>query len=434
MTQQSNACKTVMPLQSVRVLDLSRYVAGPYCASILADLGAEVIRVEPVGGGEDRDLMPIGGGPGGALFLQANRNKRSIAVDTKSAMGRRILDRLIATADVVVTNMSTKTLARLSLDRASLERIKPDIISANVSAFGAVGRLSERNGFDSVGQGMSGAVYLAGKPKSPARAGCSYVDYGTGLAAAMGVLAAICHKNRSGVGLDVQASLLATALTFSNGWHIEAALRERDHAPFGNLSPNSAPSDIYRTSDGFIVVQVIGAPMFARWAELVGQPQLVQDRRLKTDAARGRHGRRISRIMQDWAAPRTSADALETLARHGLPAGPIYSPGQLIADELVAETGILQQVVHRGLRRPAPLAGPIVRFGNIDPAIRNPAPTAGADTRQILEGLGLTRHDIAALEKQGAVSCGVGQRTPKVRKRQVNDSGIPRQGGPGASQ
>ena len=409
-----------MPLQSVRVVDLSRYVAGPYCASILADLGAEVIRVEPIGGGEDRDLVPVGGGSGGALFLQANRNKKSIAIDTKSATGRAVLEQLIATADVVVTNMPSKTLARLSLDRASLERIKPDIITANVSAFGTEGRLSERNGFDGVGQAMSGAVYLGGKRKAPARAGCSYVDFGTGLAAAMGVLAALFHRKSSGVGLDVQASLLATALTFANGWHIEAALRELDRAPFGNLSPNSAPSDIYRTSDGFIVVQVIGAPMFARWAELVGQPELVHDRRLKTDAARGRHGRRISKIMQEWAATRTSADALETLARHGLPAGPVYSPRQLIADELVAETGILQQVVHPGLQRPAPLAGPIVRFGNVDATIRNPAPTAGADTRQVLEHLGLTGQEIAALEEQGAVSCGLDQVTPKVRKRRAS--------------
>ena len=409
-----------MPLQSVRVVDLSRYVAGPYCASILADLGAEVIRVEPIGGGEDRDLVPVGGGSGGALFLQANRNKKSIAIDTKSATGRAVLEQLIATADVVVTNMPSKTLARLSLDRASLERIKPDIITANVSAFGTEGRLSERNGFDGVGQAMSGAVYLGGKRKAPARAGCSYVDFGTGLAAAMGVLAALFHRKSSGVGLDVQASLLATALTFANGWHIEAALRELDRAPFGNLSPNSAPSDIYRTSDGFIVVQVIGAPMFARWAELVGQPELVHDRRLKTDAARGRHGRRISKIMQEWAATRTSADALETLARHGLPAGPVYSPRQLIADELVAETGILQQVVHPGLQRPAPLAGPIVRFGNVDPTIRNPAPPAGADTRQVLEHLGLTGQEIAALEEQGAVSCGLDQVTPKVRKRRAS--------------
>ena len=409
-----------MPLQSVRVVDLSRYVAGPYCASILADLGAEVIRVEPVGGGEDRDLVPVGGGSGGALFLQANRNKKSIAIDTKSATGRAVLEKLIATADVVVTNMPSKTLARLSLDRASLERIKPDIITANVSAFGTEGRLSERNGFDGVGQAMSGAVYLGGKRRAPARAGCSYVDFGTGLAAAMGVLAALFHRKSSGVGLDVQASLLATALTFANGWHIEAALRELDRAPFGNLSPNSAPSDIYRTSDGFIVVQVIGAPMFARWAELVGQPELVHDRRLKTDAARGRHGRRISKIMQEWAATRTSADALETLARHGLPAGPVYSPRQLIADELVAETGILQQVVHPGLQRPAPLAGPIVRFGNVDPTIRNPAPPAGADTRQVLEHLGLTGQEIAVLEEQGAVSCGLGQVTPKMRKRRVS--------------
>jgi crotonobetainyl-CoA:carnitine CoA-transferase CaiB-like acyl-CoA transferase len=399
-----SAARAGLPLHGVRVVDLSRYVAGPYCASILADLGADVIRVEPVGGGEDRELVPLGGGPGGALFLQTNRNKRSMELDTKSSAGRKILERLIATADAVITNMPAKALKRLGLDRASLEGIKPGIVTANVSAFGMKGRLSDRNGFDGVGQCMSGAAYLGGKRNSPARAGCSYVDYGTGLAAALGVVAALLHRDRGGPGMDVQASLLATALTFANGWHIEAAVRGMDRKPFGNLSPNSAPSDIYRTQDGFIVVQVIGGPMFARWATLVGRPELASDRRHATDAARGKRGRQISKIMQAWASGRTSREALEILAQHGLPAGPVYSPRQLIEDELVAETGMLQPVEHSGLARAAPIAAPIVRFGGVDDGIRAPAPEAGADTVAVLESLGLGEREIAELEQMRVVS------------------------------
>lgn len=420
MSEGDSSPSQPLPLRRLRVIDLSRYVAGPYCASILADLGAEVIRVEPIGGGEDRELVPLGGGSGGALFLQSNRNKKSIALDTRSPDGRALLERLIQSADVVITNMPAKTLRRLSLDRDSLERIKPDIITANVSAFGNQGVLGDRNGFDGVGQGMSGSAYLAGSRKSPSRAGCSFVDYGTGLAAALGVLAGLIHKMNGDAGLDVQASLLATALTFANGWHIEEAVRGLDRAPFGNLSPNSAPSDIYRTRDGFIVVQVIGRPMFARWADLVGRTDLLTDKRFATDASRGRNGRMISKIMQEWLLQRSSAEALETLAQHGLPAGPVYSPRQLIEDALVAETGVLQQVAHPGLDRPAPLAGPIVRLGKVDMSIRRPAPAVGEDTLDILGGLGLTPDEISALETSGIVSWKLNEERGSRRRRRAD--------------
>jgi crotonobetainyl-CoA:carnitine CoA-transferase CaiB-like acyl-CoA transferase len=406
-----------LPLTSVRVIDLSRYLAGPYCGSILADLGAEVIRVEPVGGGEDRGLVPLGEDTGGALFLQANRNKKSLALDIKQSSGRRVLERLIATADVVLTNMPASALRKQSLDRVTLERIKPAIITANVSAFGTDGRLSERNGFDGIGQAMSGAAYLGGKRNHPVRAGCSYVDYGAGLAAAVGVLAALIHRSQTGVGQDVQASLLATAITFANGWHIEESVRRLDRRPFGNCSPNSAPSDVYRTQDGFIVVHVIGRQMFARWAKLIGRPEFISDPKLQTDAARGKAGPRLSRVMNEWTQQRTSTEAIETLTRSGVPAGPVYSPRQLLDDELVTETGIFQYVAHPGLDRPAPLAAPIVRLTESDPAIRRPAPSAGQHTVEILKALGMTPAEIESLALQRTISCGLQSQGENSRKK-----------------
>src|SRR5262245_22674002 len=156
-------------LGGLRVLDFSRYIAGPFCASILGDLGAEVIRVEPAAGGEDRQLVPVVEGGEGALFLQLNRNKKSLAIETRSTEGREAIERLIRTADVVVTNMPLSALKKLRLDYDTLRALKPDIIVTNLSAFGVQGALADRTGFDAVAQGVSGAAYLGGDERGPSR-------------------------------------------------------------------------------------------------------------------------------------------------------------------------------------------------------------------------------------------------------------------------
>ena len=397
--------QALLPLEGFRVIDLSRFLAGPFCASILADFGAEVIRVEPLDGGEDRGLVPLGGkDPGGAIFQQTNRNKKSLALDIRSPDGRALLERLLATADVVLTNMPRDTLLRARLDRESLSCIRADIVTANISAYGTDGPLASRNGFDGVGQAMSGAAWLAGDGETPARAGCSYVDYGAGMAAALGILAALIRRGRTGEGEDVQASLLGTALTFANPWHIEEAIRGLGRAPFGNRSPNSAPSDVFRTLDGHIVVQIISNPMFARWAMLMGHPELIDDPELQDDAARGRQGERISGIMSEWTAVRTSEEALSVLAQSGLPAGPVYSPRQLVEDPLVAQSQLLSPVQIPGHTRPAPIAGPVARLDGVGPGIRACAPFVGQNTRAVLLDIGVSAAEMASLAARGIIA------------------------------
>ena len=393
-----------LPLSSLRVIDFSRYIAGPFCASILADLGAEVIRIEPVAGGEDRGLVPLGDAPDGALFMQMNRNKKSLAINTKTNEGRDLVERLISSADVVVTNMPVDTLRQNALDRISLQRLRPNIITVNISAFGPTGRLSERTGFDAIGQALSGAAYLAGTEGAPARSSSSYVDYGTGLAGAIGVLAALIQRDATGKGQDVQASLLATALTFINVAHIEEAVLGLKREPFGNRSPHSGPSDFFRTKDGTIAVQVVGERMFARWAKLIGRTDFLQDGRFKDDASRGRYGEHLSLAMREWTLKRTTVEALQALADAGIPAGPIYSPEQVVSDELVAETGILGKIGYPGLAAAAPLAELIVRLADRDTSIRSRAPLVGEHTDEILRGLGVADAEIERLRRSGIVA------------------------------
>jgi crotonobetainyl-CoA:carnitine CoA-transferase CaiB-like acyl-CoA transferase len=391
----------VLLLQGIRVIDLSRFIAGPYCGAILADLGAEVIRVEPVGGGEDRRLVPVARGGEGALFLQLNRNKLSVALDINAPAGRAALERLIATAQVVLTNMPPQGLKKQNLEYATLRAIKPDLIVTNLSAFGMTGRLSNRTGFDGVAQGMSGAAYLGGKPGRPARSASSYVDYGTGLAAALGTVAAVMHHMRTGEGQEVQASLLGTAMAFLNAMHIEEAVLRTGRKPYGNRSPNSGPSDMFPTADGTIVIQVVGNAMFRRLATVIGRPDLPQQKRFATDSARGRNGAALSRMVATWTRARTSAEALDLLERAGVPGGPIYTPRDALDDPGIAEAGIFNAMPFPGADAPLPLAGLPLRFGRLEAGVRTRPPLAGEHTERVLRGAGLSEQDIAVLLRDG---------------------------------
>src|SRR6478752_8428826 len=211
-------------LEGVRVLDFGRYIAGPYCATLLAEFGAEVIRVEKRDGSEDRFVAPVGENGEGALFLQINRNKKCITLDPMKPEGQEVMRRLVTTADVVVANLPPQTLRAMKLDYESLKAIKPDIILTTATAFGNPGPWSERVGFDGVAQVMSGAVYMTGQGDPPFRAAVPWVDFGTALHCAFGTLAALIERGKSGHGQIVETALLATALTFTNATLIEQAV------------------------------------------------------------------------------------------------------------------------------------------------------------------------------------------------------------------
>src|SRR5580693_5349993 len=218
-------------LDGIRVLDFGRYIAGPFCAALLGDLGAEVIRIERIGGGEDRGLIPVDAGPpnepmggGGAMFLAMNRNKLGMTLDPASPKGREIAKKLVATADVVVANLPPQVLRALALDLDSLRLVKPDIILTTVTGFGAGGPLSPKHGFDGIGQAMSGAAYLSGTPEQPIAIKLPWVDFGTACLSAFGTLAALLERGRTGRGQKVEGALLRTAIAFANSSLIEQAL------------------------------------------------------------------------------------------------------------------------------------------------------------------------------------------------------------------
>jgi len=390
-------------LAGVKVLDFGRFIAGPFCAALLADFGADVIRIDRLGGSEDRFIMPVTSDGEGALFLQVNRNKRSITLDLESNDGREILHRLLQGADVVVANMPPRTMARLGLDYASLCRIKPDIILTASSAFGTHEAVRDRVGFDGVGQSISGAVRMAGTPEHPAKAMVPVVDFATALSCALGTVMALYERRSSGRGQEVTSSLLHTALNLSSGLLIEEALLRLNRTASCNRSPNYGPSDIYRTRDGWIIVQVVGDGLFHRWVRLTGQQALLDDPRFQGDAARGEHGDVLSQIMQDWCASRTQADALEALEQARIPAGPVHSPRQTLDDPIVRESGAFQQMPYPGAPEGVPIVVPPLSMSRTPPTISQRPPQAGEHTDAILLEAGYTAADVARLRARKVI-------------------------------
>jgi crotonobetainyl-CoA:carnitine CoA-transferase CaiB-like acyl-CoA transferase len=390
-------------LAGVRVLDFGRYIAGPYCAALLADLGADVIRVERRGGGEDRWVAPVGADGVGALYLVMNRNKRAMTLDPACPEGREIVRRLVATADVVVANLPPDVLRSLGLDLESLRRVKPDVILTTVTAFGAGGPWSHKPGFDGVAQTMCGSAYLTGTPEQPLRAAVAWVDCGTASLAAFGTLAALMARQRSGRGQKVEGALLRTALAFNNPALAEQQVIEPDRVATLNRGQTSAPSDLFRTKDGWLIAYAIGNPMFARWAKLMGEDHWLADPRFKDDQARGDHGEIVSKRMAEWTAERTTAEALAALEAARIPAAPLYSPRQALADAHVRAAGLLRDTAYPGLPRPAPLAPTPIDLSETPGRFRHRAPALGEHTDAILAELGYGADAIDGLRARGVI-------------------------------
>ena len=390
-------------LEGIRVLDFGRYIAGPYCAALLAEHGAEVIRIEKLQGSEDRYQAPVAKSGEGALFLQMNRNKLGMTLDPMLPEGQEVVRKLVATADVVVANLPPQTLADMKLDYASLTAVKPDIILTTVTAYGRGGPYSDRVGFDGIGQVMSGAVYMTGTEDQPYRAQVPWVDFGTALHCAFGTMAALMARKMSGKGQWVEGALLATAVTFGNALLIEQAVIAPNRVPTGNRGQTAAPVDLFRTKDGWILAQVIGEPLYRRWAKLMGEAHWLDDPRFKDDISRGDNGAVISERMGRWCAERTTAQALEVLAKARIPSGPVLKPQQTLDDPHINAMGFFEATEFPGAPKPAPIAKAPVWLSQTPGAIRRRAPTLGEHTEAILRSLGYDEGAIADLRSKRVI-------------------------------
>ncbi|MGD0143213.1 MAG: CoA transferase [Rhizomicrobium sp.] len=395
------------PLAGIRVADFGRYIAGPYCSALLGDFGADVIRVEKRDGREDRTLIPLtenadGTPREGAMFLQMNRNKRSLTLDPATEKGREVVRRLIANSDVVVANLPGQTLTSLGLDYPSVSAINPRAILAVVSAFGLEGPYANRVGFDGVAQAMSGSVQFSGTEDQPVRAATPWVDFGTASLLALGVMAALRARDQTGRGQLVEGALLRTALTFFSTMLIEESVLAPGRVPSLNRGQTSGPSDIYRTKDGWITVAVNGDPLFRRVAKLVGAPEWLDDARFASDKTRGDNGEIISAKLSDWCAARTRDEAVAAFEAARVPCGPVYRMRETIADPHVKAGDFFTTVDFPGLGR-APIAATPVKLHGTPGDVRLRPPMLGEHNDEVLRELGYSSAEIAALVADGTV-------------------------------
>ena len=391
------------PLKGIRVIDLGRFIAGPYCAMLLADFGADVIRVERREGGEDRKLGPVTESGEGGLFLNVNRNKRGITLDFGNSRASEVIRRLIVSADVVVVNLPLAVMKKLGLDYDSLRAIKSDIILVMASAFGPDGPYADRVGFDGVAQAMSGAMSLTGFSGPPLRSIVSWADYGTALHGAFGVMTALYHRERTGQGQLIDVSLLATGITFMTPLLAELKTMGIRRKQLGNTAYFAAPSDVYRTRDGWIIVPTIGNQMFRRWARAIDREDLIDDPRLRDDISRGNNSAVINQAMSGWCLERSREQAIGELERARIPCGPCYDLDEVLTNPQVNSRMLLEEVEYPGGTRPIPVASTPIRLSETPASPCRRAPTLGEHTDEVLGEIGFTAEEIAALRSSASV-------------------------------
>ena len=386
-------------LEGVKVLDFGRYIAGPFCGALLADYGADVIRIERVNGSEDRFVTPVTEDGQGAMFLQLNRNKLGLTLNPTKEKGKEIIKKLVERSDIVIANLPEQTLKSMSLDYERLKVINPGIILTSNTAFGTSGPYAERVGFDGVAQAMSGAMDMTGDPDQPTKAYAPYVDFCSASLAAFGTVLAYLEKLKTGRGQRVQTSLLQTALTTTNNLLIEQELLDINRIASMNRAQTSGPSDTFQTKDGWILVQTVGQPLFERWVNLMGEEEWLDDERFKDDLSRGDNGHLISERMSEWCAERTSKEAIDELEKSRIPVGEVLRAQETLKERHIIEKGSFVKLSYPTLKEEYSVVGPAIELSENPGKIKHRSPELGEHNQQILMELGYTQEEIYQLKK-----------------------------------
>ena len=386
-------------LEGVKVLDFGRYIAGPFCGALLADYGADVIRIERVNGSEDRFVTPVTEDGQGAMFLQLNRNKLGLTLNPTKDKGKEIIKKLVERSDIVIANLPEQTLKSMSLDYERLKVINPGIILTSNTAFGTSGPYAERVGFDGVAQAMSGAMDMTGDPDQPTKAYAPYVDFCSASLAAFGTVLAYLEKLKTGRGQRVQTSLLQTALTTTNNLLIEQELLDINRIASMNRAQTSGPSDTFQTKDGWILVQTVGQPLFERWVNLMGEEEWLDDERFKDDLSRGDNGHLISERMSEWCAERTSKEAIDELEKSRIPVGEVLRAQETLKERHIVEKGSFVKLSYPTLKEEYSVVGPAIELSENPGKIKHRSPELGEHNQQILMELGYTQEEINQLKK-----------------------------------
>lgn len=404
------------PLSHIRVLDLSRVIAAPFSTQLLADFGAEVIKVERPGSGDDtRGWGPVylDGGPGEArrdssYFISANRGKKSITVDMSTPEGQEIVRKLACRSDVVVENFKVGSLARYGLDYESLAALNPRLIYASVTGYGQDGPYAAWPAYDLLMQGLSGFMSITGLPDAepgggPMRSGVPFADILAGIYAALGIVIAVLDREKTGRGQHIDVALLDALLcsmpNITQPYLLAGAVAGRT----GNSNPNVFPNEVFRCADGLIILAVANDGQFRKLCEAGGMPEIARDPRFASNDQRAIHRKELTVLLETMLARDGVAAWHGRLSAVGVPCGPINTVAQAFADPQVVHRGLTVTAEHGSGRAIEMIANPM-RLSGVDKVRPEPPPQLGAHTEETLSGLlGMTGAEIAALRARGIV-------------------------------
>ena len=394
------------PLQGIKVIELAQIMAGPTCGMLLADMGADVIKVEKLPGGDDtRSYSEPSVGGESAAFMILNRNKRGIAVNLKAPGGLEVVKRLLADADVVTENYRKGTLEKLGLGHDVLEKLNPRLVYCAISGYGRTGPYADKGGFDLIAQGFAGLMSITGEPGGPpVKSGTSIADINAGIFAALGIVSALHARHSTGRGQVVETSLMEAAIQQTYWQAAMYFATGVNPGPSGSAHILTAPYQAFPTADGWINVGGANQSNWERIAKALGAPELASDARFRTNGDRMRNLAELTRILGERFKARTSAHWIHELEAAGVPVGPVNKIGDMLADPQVAAREMVVEFEHPKAGATKALGLPI-KFSETRGEIKRPAPLLGEHTREVLETLGYGAADIDRLQREGAIHC-----------------------------
>ncbi len=397
-------------LQGVRVVDLSHVLAGPTATMILADLGAEVIHIEPPRGDDAREFGPFAGEPGknrSAYFASLNRNKKSLVLDLKREKGKEALRRLIKISDVLVENYSPLTMQKLGFGWDTIRQLNPSIIYASISGFGhdTPPEYAARPAYDLVAQAFSGLMSITGpEGGAPCRVGSSVGDIFAGHHAAIGILAALLHRQKTGRGQRYDGSMVDGLFSVLENAVVQYTVRHRIPRPLGSAHPSVAPFQSFRTRDGWIAVAVGNDRLWANFCRALGREDLCQDSRFRTNALRARNRKELAGTIENETAKKTTRQWSRVFEKEGIAHSPINNIGQVCADPCIRHRGMLAEVDQPEMGRIKIAASPL-RLSETPGAVHAPAPLLGQHTGEVLRDLlHYSEQEIEALAREGVIN------------------------------
>lgn len=395
-------------LNGIKVIDLTRVLAGPFCTMILGDLGADVIKIEAPEGDEARNFGPFVKGES-AYFMSINRNKRSMVLNLKDPRGREILKELVRQADVLVENFRPGTTAKLGISYEELYPLNPRLIYASCSGFGQTGPYRGRPAYDIIIQAMGGIMSITGQPGGePTRVGASIGDITAALFTVIGILAALAERERSGKGQYIDISMLDCQVAILENAIARYSVAGEVPKPIGNRHPSITPFTTLRTRDGYIVIAVGNDNLWRKFCEAVKRPDLIDDPRFKTNPLRTQNWDELYPILCSIFSEYTSEEALAVMEAAGVPCGPLQDVGQVFHDPQIRHREMVLPIEHP-VAGSLWMAGTPLKLSRTPGKIARPAPTLGRDTYAILREMGYSESQLKELEAEGVI-------TPKAKK------------------